>query len=370
MKIDVLVVPNDTLFVGRDGHGTGGLGPSFDGRYIPPSSTFLGAFRSLYLSQHCSEGWDAYGKGCAKCKKHESCAAQSVAGTKTDEPLSIPMHIGPPLLAREVAGRIEPLYPIPDDMLIEPLSKDSIRVQPSYLEPLWGDLIEHDLTGLRILGPSGRNTKATPFAAYLTRKGVRVWAERSVQKAQTLQEEEHYVLPKRLYEIENRVARARLGDAESAEHRSAHIRLRPGVGFLVTIEIPEGQPSLKLPATVAFGGERRTARIETAQVPSPAIEVKPKKRWRISSLAPLSVGAEGLPPWVKPGELETVAPLPTGGKLVALACRSLEHVGGYDMQARAPRPMRTMLPAGTTLFVEYEEPSKIESSTEFLAGGY
>ncbi len=374
MKTDVLVVPNDSLLIGNDVAFTLVDSWAGDRKLSPPSSTFVGAMRSLYLSKHCTEGWDAYGRGCIECKKHTKCDAEAVAGSKVDPPASVALRVGPALLAREVAGRIEPLYPVPGDLLVEPSSKDAIRVQPSYLEPLAADLVTHDLRGMRLLAPSTRNPKAQAFNAYLTRKGMKVWAERSVQKPQTLQEEEHYVLPRRLYDTEQRVGLARGTSRGSASdglfYGGLHARMKPGVGFLVPVEVPDGRPDLGLPATIAFGGDRRTVRVESAQVPMNTLEVKAKKRWRLSTVMPLAIGHNGLPAWVDAEKLTTVAPLPEGGKLVAIACRSHERVGGFDMQAKTPRPTSSFFPAGTTLFLEFEEAIKIEPSTEFFAGGY
>jgi len=63
--------------------------------------------------------------------------------------------------------------------------------------------------------------------------------------------------------------------------------------------------------------------------------------------------------------------MPEGGKVVAYARRRKESVEGAPLTgfAGVPASAHSVIPVGTTLFVEFEEPVQIEQSAEILAGG-
>lgn len=322
MKTDVLIVPNDTLVLGL-GHGPRGrYMRSFDGR-LPPD-LFLQMLHAAYAS----------------------CGLQT---PRT-------MRITAQLVAMGVGGRLEPLYPVPDDLVVEPGAKDAVWAQPAYFEMVSEDVVQHDMGNLHLLVASSRNPDTHPFDAFLTRKGVRVWAER---KPQRLTEGEHYLPLSRLFEIELR---------GSGEQTAAHLFVKPGVGFLVSFETPDDSPTLPLPMTVRASLENRSVQIEEAQYPLPTIETKSRKRWRLCLLSHLHVENGGWPPWVDGATLTTRAPLPEGGKVVAVARRRGENVVGAPFNT-TPGPAQTIIPIGTTLFIEFEEPVQVEQSAEILAGG-
>ncbi len=319
MKTDVLIVPNDTLVIQQGRRPVSRDGLKVDGRF--PTDLFMGML----------------------------CAAYATNGQEPPNDLRITTQ----LVATGVGGRLEPLYPVPDDLVVEPGTKDAVWAQPAYLEVINQEIVEHDLGELRLLTASTRNTHAHPFAAYLTRKGVRVWAER---KPQRLTEGEHYIPFSRVFDVECRAN----GDV--------HMSLKPAIGFLISFEMPDGSPALPLPVTVAAGAGARTVRLEAAQFPQPTIESKSRKRWRLCLLSNVHVARGGWPTWVDAKTLSTCEPLPEGGKVVAVARRRSEHVAGAPFSG-ALGPAQTVIPVGTTLFIEFEEPVRIEQSAEILAGG-
>ena len=233
MKTDVLIVPNDTLVIGQGRRPVGRNGLTVDGRF--PTDLFMGMLRAAYAAQ---------------------------GDQAPDE-----MRIVTQLVATGVGDRLEPLYPVPDDLVVEPGAKDAVWAQPAYLEAINQEVVEHDMGDLRLLTASSRNVDAHPFAAFLTRKGVRVWADR---KPQRLTEGEHYVPFSRLFELEAR---------PSAAGHSFHLSLKAGIGFLISVDVPDGSPALELPVTVGAGAGARTVRLEAVQFPQPTIESKSRKRW-------------------------------------------------------------------------------------------
>lgn len=355
MKTDVLIVPTDTLVVG-EGRRVVGRGPSLDGRFSP--DLLLQMVRNAYVSAHCSQGWAAYERGCASCSKAGKCDAEAVAGAVDASPDAIGMRLEIELLATGIGERLEPLYPVPDDLLVEPGPEDAVWAQPAYLETVSPDVVQHDLGDLRLLAPSTRNLGAHSFDAFLTRKGVRLWAER---KPQRLTEGEHYLPFRRLFEVEERVG-------DGGGRVTYHLELKPGVGFLLSVDTPDDRPGFVLPVTVDAGRAGRTVQVEAAQYPQPTIEAKSRKRWRLCLLSTQAVAQGGWPSWVDSSTSSTRAPFPEGGKVVAVAKRSADADLAGDPATTSATP-RTFVPVGTTLFIEFEEPVRIEQSAGILAGG-
>ena len=333
-----------------------------------PALFLLELLRTAYRSAHCSEGLAAYNAGCATCSKHGDCDAQAVAGARDADLRSIGLKVVAQVVATGVGGRIESLYPVPDDLLVDPRPRDAVWAQPAYLETVAEDVVQHDEPTLRLLVPSSRNPGASTFDAWLTRKGVRVWAER---KPQRLSEGEHYFPAQRLFDIDVRIEDAGevWGFEPGMKVQVLHLRTRPGIGLMATFEIPDGRAPLPLPATVSGLPGSRAVRIEATQYPQPTLDVKPKKKWRLCVLSDLPSNESGLPPWID-SEGKTAAPLPEGGKLVAIARR---RVDPRDVEAALPATvpvgLQTVIPSGTTYFVEYEEPVRIDPTADVLAGG-
>ncbi len=358
MKTDLILIPSDTVVIAQ-AQGADSAWGELPAPMPPGPAVFLDTVRKLYLSRHCSEGPAKYEAGCAACSRHGKCDGEAVAGAKDADPATIGLQIGAPLLARESGGRIEPLYPAPDDVVLDDKQRDFMFAQPSFLEPLRGDFVRHDKTGLRLLVPASRRLGADRLGVFLTRKGVRTWAERKVER---LADGEHYLQPRRLFELEQRVERR-----DGSVTVSVHARLRPGVGFVVPVEIPEGRPGLPLPGPAVIGPEARGAWAEETQLPQADNKLKPARRWRVTSLAPSAAQPGGLPPWIDPQDSSTRAPMPEGGKLFAIACRG---ASGSPDPIGASIPGLPAIPAGATFFLEFNDPVRVEQSTWILAGGY
>ena len=322
MKKDVLIVPNDTLVLGT------GRGAAFRRRRLVDGRLVSDLFRRILV------------------------ASFRASGVKPPEGLRITAQ----LAAMGVGARLEPLYPVPDDLVVEPGTKDAVWVQPAYLEAVNQEVVQHDMGDIRLLLASSRNTEARPFDALLTRKGVRVWAER---KPQRLTEGEHYIPFSRLFDVEQRGSG---GDV------SVHLSVKPGIGFLISFEASGDESSLLLPLVVRASSENRTVRVEEAQFPLPTIEIKSRKRWRLCLLSSLRIAGTEWPSWIDGDTLTTRAPMPEGGKVVAVARRRGDSIAGTPFVG-VPSSVQTVVPVGTTLFIEFEEPVQIEQSAEILAGG-
>ena len=359
MKTDILIIPNDSLVlhVGERLE----LNQGWDGRHAP--EVLLEIIRNAYVASHCQQGWDAYRQLCEGCPHAKSCVAKRVVGTARQPFNDVELTLVAQLFARGVGDRLEPLFPAPDDLFADPGATDAVWRQPTYLEPLDSDATRSDLGDLDLLVPSSRNPRAKHMDGLLTRRGIRTWAERKLQR---MSEAEHFLPWRLVLDIEQRQEPA---GADGEQVWVTHLRLKPGFAFLVTVETPDDAPNWELPVNVPGPGGR-TFLVQNAKFPRPSLDIKPKKRWRLSLLSPVVTKKTQWPDWVNAADLNTKSPLPEGGKLTAIARRSVQHPDDLTGVSEHYEAFTgTLIPAGTTFFVEYEEPVSIAQSADILAGG-
>ncbi len=144
-----------------------------------------------------------------------------------------------------------------------------------------------------------------------------------------------------------------------------HIRLSPGVSLGLQIEgLPDGW---KLPPgqAIPLGGEGRLAEClpwqGTLSLDMPLSEIRSSGRVAVIALAPLDLDQPTL------SGLEGLDIL--GNARVVSACldRPL-RLGGWNSLERCPIPLRSLLPAGSVLFCEADDPARFRDSLDALGG--
>lgn len=176
---------------------------------------------------------------------------------------------------------------------------------------------------------------------------------------------EHGVVRLRdLFRIEDRIGLARdpetLTAAEHMLYLRRSFRFAPGIGFAVDVTLPEAARDAARAAlqalhgrTAPLGGRGHRARMHIlpgallpAQLDAGAPREGSAKIWLLTP----AILPEAWPPGVS----------------VVIADRPVP-VGGYDLAARAPRPLRRALPAGAILHIaglEHRAPDTLLLSTE------
>lgn len=165
-----------------------------------------------------------------------------------------------------------------------------------------------------------------------------------------------------LWDTERRIGLQRAADTRTAGegmlYTARHVRLRRGVALGIRVSGIPGDWRLPFNSLLPLGGEGRlvecapwdSAVVEGLQMPRQ--EVEASGRAMLIALTPLVLDGA-----VYRGE----EPLPGFGGRVVSACldRPL-RIGGWDSLQRQPWPMRSVLPAGSVLFVEAEPGGRLD----------
>jgi CRISPR type III-B/RAMP module-associated protein Cmr3 len=174
-----------------------------------------------------------------------------------------------------------------------------------------------------------------------------------------------------LWSDEDRVGIERDDDTlavrERALYTSRHVRPKPGVAIGVRINgIPDGWRERCAPA-MPLGGEGRLVHVDDWP-PDVALDVpwqviKASGHVALVALTPLDYG----PGRVLPGDVV----IQQGGVTVVSACLPrVERVGGWASTGDrgAPTTLRSVLPAGSTLFCEVAEPAALRAAYMATSG--
>jgi CRISPR-associated protein Cmr3 len=305
--------------------------------FPPSASTILGALRTALLVQLSSKEGDAAWTRYAESKK----AWQAIGGTGSRPPFGI----GPVLLGiRRASGAPELLWPAPLDLVVH---TQGDKIEAGLLRPIerhggGACSLPDNLAPLGVL--SSRRFAA--FSGWLTSSEISTClAGRAPAPCET-----------KLWEIEPRVGIGLSPDKTAREgmfYQMEALRLAPGVCLLVRVE---GEYPLQAPVHMRLGGQGRTARIEDAPVPHlpQAPGSFPSGRIKAVLTSP-AVWPDGWKP-----------PRQDGLRLVAAATGRPAQVGGWDLQAQRPRPLRRAAPAGSVYFFEGSEAAALAlASTGF-----
>lgn len=331
--LDVLSLRGNKLF--------GDPGSWGEASMPPPPSVAAGALRS-HLLVHRGVDLAAFAKGAVRDPQVGS----------PDQPGAFTLAAFQ-LARRKSDGRIEPLYPLPADLVVQDRKGERtvahlrpIRVNAalrgSAALPLWPVLAE---------GPE----RSKPVGGvWLTADGLRAWmAGRAIEPG------EHLVESGALWKLE-----ARVGVGLDAHKRRAEdhklfslqaIHLEPGVGFAVRVlgaDVPEG--------ILRFGGDGRGARLapvpERVDWPEPDYEaIAQAGRARLLLTSPgifargwLPTGAgEPDPIQSAPFELDGVR-----GRIVCAAVPRTQVVSGFDLARWQPKTAQRAAPAGSVYWIE------------------
>lgn len=209
-----------------------------------------------------------------------------------------------------------------------------------------------DLGSVRLPVTKQQLDGAAPLNGWLTEEGL----EAVLASAEGVPSPKQFMRAADLYKQEYRVGLARDQTSRTAIdgqlYSSSHVRLVEGVSLAVIVEgVPDGW-QLPPAGVVPLGGESRLARLEvkmmdqkTVLPAAPKLEAKDGRIWFTVSLQ-------------TPGCFDdTVAVLQAGppgvpGKCLSACVGKLQQVGGWDLARHAPRPLRPVIPAGSTWFFQ------------------
>jgi len=339
------LVPTDTLFF-RDGTPFASDSASqadVGGLFPPHPATVAGALRAALAR---ARGWDGHGRWPEELDE--------VLGNGPDDLGRL--SLTGPFVTRDG----EPLFPMPRHVLG---NGAGIDWKPrTLLRP--GAPVACDLgDAVRLPEPEPKGDPhelRPPDDAWLTRAGLRdVLAGQLPTPDALVRSDELWQEERRIgLERDRRTRAAKEGQLYSARH----VRPAPGVALGVRIDglpddwvLPDG-------ALVPLGGEARVAEVarwdgelNLGDVGDDASAAG--RRIALVALTPLDLEAD-----VCTGRAPIGAP---GGARVVSACLDRPgRIGGWDSLARRPTPMRSVLPAGSVLFCESDDPAAASAATK------
>ncbi len=247
------------------------------------------------------------------------------------------MRLTGPFLARKADAGWEPLYPMPADVVRQSSGWSFMRPTRSTLAANWPKKDLHSLAPVEAGKPEKFDPgwmDAATFSDYLN--GVVPTA---------------FVSPESLFCTERRTSVHLVAGAKTAVegnlYEVAYVRMSEGTGLLAHVE---GIP-LRVPCSIALGGERRSAVVTEARVQEPQARVCGSgdgwTRLRLYLATPGRFDYGWLPSCLEKGELAGIRL-----RLVAAAINRAMPIHGFDIHRGIARPTVQAVPAGSVYFIE------------------
>lgn len=325
-------------------------------QFPPPPTTLVGAIRAALAR---SQGWNGSGRW--------DHSLNAVLGDGFDS-LGTLTFRGPWLAHQTGTAETELLFPMPLHVLGKPQQQQSdsgSRWKPAcLLAP--GLTVPCDLGEARLPTVSNVSAAVTdlnglkePSSQWVTSRGIeQILAGKLPDALQVFESAD-------LWSREARVGLKRCEDKRVTEQNALYsprfVRLARGVSLATSIDGLPNEDQWKIPELLMLGGEGRMAdcrTVDALSVPTVPIDrLHGTKQITATLITPLilpdaHVGADG----------NVVSPQPNRsffdwpGTTVVSACVGRpQSLGGWNSLERCPLPLRPVLPAGSTWFLELEE---------------
>ncbi len=333
--------PNDTLMF-REGFpfNQGDEGTKAAQSVFPPyPPTIVGALRFAMATQ---KGFPA--------KPWPSSELGTGVNWQSDQTSLGPLRFGPPCVVRANSdGEVQKLFPAPLHLATGQSGKDNTnKTSFLFLQP--GKERETDLGLVRLpSSPDGFVSVKTCEGTYVT--------EGEMQGILSGKLPSSVIDAQRLWQLEPHVGigidREKRMVHDGQLYTAAHIRLMEGVGLSVDVSGLEDAQQFQ-DAPVVLGGEHRMALLSAAdqskntphKTETPTRTPGSTDRYTLIAQSPILLDQRPLPGWCEEG---------LSGKLVSACLGKPIWVGGWDSLAKRAIPMRQLIPAGSTFFMECDE---------------
>jgi CRISPR-associated protein Cmr3 len=338
----IFIEPNDVLMF-RDGKPFSGGDDHYARGSFPPSpATFYGAIRSKILSDKFPQ-YEHYSRGYIPDDIKNEIGTPSSIGT-----LSITNF----LLARRIAGNIEPVFSVPKDIVKIKAQEERFILKPEAqlanhiksnspihaLIPLW---LKNEMPVEEVSG-------------FISLETMNKYLEGSVP-SKLIDNDDLFTKEERVGIGKDRIRKtASTGLLYSVEY----FRLKTDVGFIVELN---GVKSLPKEGLLRLGGDHRSAiykeitfqNLENIKVKQ---MVDTSKRFKLILLTPAIFNNGWIPSWIdsKNGEGNING---VSLKIVSAAVGKPAHIGGFDFVKEMPKDMKKAVPAGGVYYFEIKQGS-------------
>jgi CRISPR-associated protein Cmr3 len=302
----------------------------------PPPSVLAGALRSAQLVRDDID-LAAFGRNEAK---HPTIGTRDAPG---------PFTLTTATVARRVADRIEPIFPLPADLV--PIGGQAHRLRPIKLDERLRT--SSALPRAPVLpGAQGKPGRQRWLAA----TGLRRWlADDAVQPADLLSDSQLWRIDERVgVALEPNLRRADDGKLFSLQA----LACQAGVGLAVRVAGCELTPGL-----LRLGGDGHGARLIPTAIdwPEPDYEaIARARRCRLLLTSPGLFPAGWLPTGAQPENRRDDGALRfdlhgVSGWIVCAAVPRAQVVSGWDLARWQPKPAQRAAPAGSVWWLELDE---------------
>lgn len=335
------LTPLDSWFF-RDGRPFHQGEPSADVESIfPPSSfTVVGAIRA-HLARNM--GW------------REGSWNEKITRVLGDGDNLGPLKFRGPFLGRENGEVIEPLFPVPLNLLGK--RKESMGYELSLLFP--GDKIECDLGRVRLPAAMGIEGMKPFTRHYLTRESLATVLQGGTNELEIVDSKD-------LWDTEYAVGLARDETSRTAKegylYSSYRIRLNRGACLLMGIE--GSKDGLEDRFAFPMGGESRMGIAERLDFQEDLFSIPDPKlkdgslRFTLTHITPALLSR-----WPRPEEGLPGVP----GRVISACLERPLRIGGWDSTKKQPLELKPFIRPGSTWFCEADEDSR--SAVLQLHGG-
>tara|TARA_R110002167_G_scaffold366450_1_gene597497 strand:- start:2839 stop:4146 length:1308 start_codon:yes stop_codon:yes gene_type:complete len=397
--LSVRVAPMDTWFF-REARPHDAVGASrLSSQFPPPAGTLIGALRTR-LGDHLGIDWKQHTEQ-QRCEQTlQGINLSDLLGTAADTGL---LTFGPlQLLQQDEKGNDQLLYPTPALLLEQADSKTTakklLRLKPG--SAMVCDLSQADEQSqlATVIMPElpANSAGAKPLEnSWITTQGMVALMKGGLPDAGNI------IRQSDLFESEARLGIARDNQKstvlEGKLYQTEHLRLQPNVELGIDITLPDAaaealQVSIQQQPIQRFGGEGRMAYLSTVVADSTSTELTQSllaaitKRPNNSSphglILMLQADAQ-LDSTLLPGFTMAFEPCPETGRsrqvwrgvlngialtLITAVTGKAARKGGWDLQHKKPKGMRSFVPAGSCWFVEVDAATSLEDAIIALNG--
>lgn len=356
--------PLDTWFF-RESRPHGSVGSSELGSVFPPPvRTLLGALRTLigdaWYARH-GDDWHNFGS---------NKALQAIIGYGDDLGS---LHVSGPFLALD--GKR--LYPAPANLMVKEANGTPHYFLLDLGDPVHCDLGKVHLPCFPAQVPNVQELVGSKPAerCWLTADGLQKILQGQAPEASQIIEQ------KQLFQEENRLGIGRDNSRKSVQegllYQTRHLRLTQGVAIELRLHGLADAELLPTHTTIRLGGEGRQAALHVCQGQDssiqPAVDLEDSpSAFALYNLTPVCC-APGLPAGIPKGFQRVqrsdgvdVWEGSLGGidlRILGVACGRPLREGGWDMATHQARPVHSLLPPGSVLYVQAQAAASLTLKT-------
>ena len=332
--------------------------------FPPTPQTSQGFVRTAILKSKC-KNIQLYSRSqCHNCSDTKVCLLPDTIGDPKDRRKPGKISLRGPYLMQLHGGRVRRLFPSPCDLISYKDNNGDIKY--SRLAPTRAIECDLGLVSLPVT-PDRFNT-----CDLITESGLQSYLSGEIPPRTEILAGRSTVIDKDnkfLWDPEQKVGIARDGQTHVAQNHMLYsiemIRLRPGISLGIRVDGLSNELELSVTGAQNLGGEGRMASVSLQKesplpIPKNLVgDIDKTGRFRLMLLQPADFDGSWLPPGFKAADkdgLRVWKGTINGFQLSLIsACTGKPvKIGGWDVAARGPAPVKCCVPAGSVYYFQID----------------